>query len=238
MKFLKKVLAAVACVCVLATSVTLTSHAAGGRISFADPSTAVGDMVDVKCVLKSSSGSLGSSSVTLSYDASALKFNSGDGVTGGDGTLTYSGDGGSSEVSFTMTFQALKEGSTEITVASQDVKSSSGSEVKLTEGKSTVTIAAGDPSKIVDDTQAAEGADTAASGDATVEVNGTSYTLSDFVEASVPAGFTNFAFLHSFSLSSADIRLPVKSDINIFPSIRSRHKNIYSYKKSKKGAVK
>ena len=42
MKFLKKVLAAVACVCVLATSVTLTSHAAGGRISFADPSTAVG----------------------------------------------------------------------------------------------------------------------------------------------------------------------------------------------------
>ena len=48
MKFLKKVLAAVACVCVLATSVTLTSHAAGGRISFADPSTAVGDMVDVK----------------------------------------------------------------------------------------------------------------------------------------------------------------------------------------------
>mgnify|MGYP000387767245 CR=1 FL=1 len=81
MKFLKKVLAAVACVCVLATSVTLTSHAAGGRISFADPSTAVGDMVDVKCVLKSSSGSLGSSSVTLSYDASALKFNSGDGVT-------------------------------------------------------------------------------------------------------------------------------------------------------------
>lgn len=32
MKFLKKVLAAVACVCVLATSVTLTSHAAGGRI--------------------------------------------------------------------------------------------------------------------------------------------------------------------------------------------------------------
>ena len=99
MKFLKKVLAAVACVCVLATSVTLTSHAAGGRISFADPSTAVGDMVDVKCVLKSSSGSLGSSSVTLSYDASALKFNSGDGVTGGDGTLTYSGNGGSSEVS-------------------------------------------------------------------------------------------------------------------------------------------
>ena len=191
MKFLKKVLAAVACVCVLATSVTLTSHAAGGRISFADRSTAVGDMVDVKCVLKSSSGSLGSSSVTLSYDASALKFNSGDVSHGGSmEPLTYSGDGGSSEVSFTMTFQALKEGSTEITVASQDVKSSSGSEVKLTEGKSTVTIAAGDPSKIVDDTQAAEGADTAASGDVTVEVNGTSYTLSDFVEASVPAGFT------------------------------------------------
>ena len=72
MKFLKKVLAAVACVCVLATSVTLTSHAAGGRISFADPSTAVGDMVDVICVFISSRGSQVSSSLTLSFDASAL----------------------------------------------------------------------------------------------------------------------------------------------------------------------
>lgn len=191
MKFLKKVLAAIACVCVLATSVSLTSHAAGGRISFTDPSTAVGDMVDVKCVLKSSSGSLGSTSVTLSYDTSALKFNSGDGVTsGGDGTLTYTGEGGSSEVSFTMTFQALTEGTTEITVASQDAKSSSGSEIQLTEGKSTVTIAAGDPSKIVDDTQTTEGESTATAGDITVDVNGTSYTLSDFVESSLPAGFT------------------------------------------------
>lgn len=191
MKFLKKVLAAIACVCVLATSVSLTSHAAGGRISFTDPSTAVGDMVDVKCVLKSSSGSLGSTSVTLSYDTSALKFKSGDGVTsGGDGTLTYTGEGGSSDVSFTMTFQALTEGATEITVASQDVKSSSGSEIQLTEGKSTVTIAAGDPSKIVDDTQTTEGGDTATGGDITVDVSGTSYTLSDFVEASLPAGFT------------------------------------------------
>ena len=189
MKFLKKVLAAIACVCVLVTSMTLTSYAAGGRISFTDPNTAVGDMVDIKCVLKSSSGSIGSASVTLSYDTSALKFNSGDGVTGGDGTLTYTGDGSSSEVSFTMTFQALKEGSTEVTVASQDVKSSSGSEIQLTEGKSTVKIAAGDPSKIVADTQTAEGSDTAASGDVTVDVNGTSYTLSDFVDASIPAGF-------------------------------------------------
>lgn len=85
----------------------------------------MGDMVDVKCVLKSSSGSLGSSSVTLSYDASALKFNSGDGVTGGDGTLTYSGNGGSSEVSFTMTFQALQEGST------RDYGSISGCEIQF-----------------------------------------------------------------------------------------------------------
>ena len=192
MKFLKRILAAVACVCVLATSVTLTTNAAGGRISFTDPSTAVGDMVDVKCVLKSSSGTLGSTSVTLSYDSSALKFSSGDGVTSeGNGTLTYTGDGGSSEVSFTMTFQALTEGSTEIKVASQDVKSSSGSEIKMTEGKSAVKIAEGDPSKIVDDTQSTEDTDTAeaAGSGVTVDVNGTSYTLSDFVESSLPAGF-------------------------------------------------
>lgn len=192
MKFLKKVLTAVICVCVLATSVSLTSHAAGGRISFADPSTAVGDMVDVKCVVKSNSGELGDTSITLSYDNSALKFDSGDGVeAAGDGSLTYTGNGGSSSVSFTMKFQALKEGSTQITVAKQDVKSSSGSEIKLTEGNSTVTIAEGDPSKITDDTQTAETDTTAATTDGvSVKVNGTSYTLSDFVEASLPAGFT------------------------------------------------
>ena len=32
----------------------------------------------------------------------------------------------------------------------------------------------------------------------------------------VPAGFTNFAFLHFFSFSSADIRPPVNSDSSLF----------------------
>ena len=192
MKFLKKALAAIACICVLACNITFVSSAAGGRISFADPNTAVGDMVDVKCVVKSSSGTLGDTTVTLSYDASFLKFNSGDGVTSsGDGSLTYTGTGGSSEASFTMTFQALTEGTTKITVASQDVKSSSGSEIQLTEGNSTVTIAAGDPSKIVDDTQTTgDNSATAATDGVSVDVNGTTYTLTDFVESALPAGFT------------------------------------------------
>lgn len=176
------------CVCMLVPCVTFASYAANGRISFADPSTAVGEMVDVKCVVKSTSGSLGATSVSLSYDSSALRFDSGDGVTSsGAGSLTYNGDGGSAEVSFTMTFQALTEGQTKITVSGADIKSSSGSTLTLDQGNSTVTIAEGDPSKIVQPV-----AQPISAGEGTeIEVNGQSYQLSgDFADLEIPVGYT------------------------------------------------
>lgn len=189
MRTFKKILAALVCVCMLVPCVTFVAYAANGRISFSDPSTAVGEMVDVKCVIKSTSGSLGDTSVTFSYDSSALRFNSGDGVSSsGGGTLTYSGNGGSAEVSFTMTFQALSEGETKLTVSGQDIKSSSGSKLTLDQGNSTIKIAAGDPSKITQDTGDAG----AATGEGTtVDINGQSYQLNgEFADIDIPAGFT------------------------------------------------
>ena len=66
--------------------------------------------MEVKCVLRSSGSSMGNVEVQLAFDSEYLSFQSGDGVEAADGSLTYKGDGGSSEISFTMTFQALKEG--------------------------------------------------------------------------------------------------------------------------------
>ena len=91
---------------------------------------------------------MGDIELQLAFDSEYLSFQSGDGVEAADGSLTYKGDGGSSEVSFTMTFQALKEGETKITVNSSSVASGNGGTLTLTEGNSTIKIAEGDPSKI------------------------------------------------------------------------------------------
>lgn len=186
MKLMKKISAIVLSLCLCIPCFSLVVHAADGKISFTDPETAVGEMVDVKCVLRSSDGDMGKVEVQLAFDSEYLSFQSGDGVEAGDGSLTYKGDGGSSEISFTVKFQALKEGQTQITVNSASVASGSGGSLTLTEGKSTVKIAEGDPSKIVQTETTSTGA-----GDKEVEVNGEKYTLTDaFADADIPAGYS------------------------------------------------
>jgi len=186
MKLMKKISAIVLSLCLCIPCFSLVAHAADGKISFTDPETAVGEMVDVKCVLRSSDGDMGKVEVQLAFDSEYLSFQSGDGVEAGDGSLTYKGDGGSSEISFTVKFQALKEGETQITVNSASVASDEGGSLTLTEGKSTVKIAEGDPSKIVQTETTSTGA-----GDKEVEVNGEKYTLTDaFADADIPAGYS------------------------------------------------
>ena len=186
MKLMKKISAIVLSLCLCIPCFSLVAHAADGKISFTDPETAVGEMVEVKCVLRSSGSSMGDIEVQLAFDSEYLSFQSGDGVEAADGSLTYKGDGGSSEVSFTMTFQALKEGETKITVNSSSVASGNGGTLTLTEGNSTIKIAEGDPSKIVQTETTSTGA-----GDKEVEVNGEKYTLTDaFAEADIPAGYS------------------------------------------------
>lgn len=186
MKLMKKISAIVLSLCLCIPCFSLVVHAADGKISFTDPETAVGEMVEVKCVLRSSGSSMGDVEVQLAFDSEYLSFQSGDSVEAADGSLTYKGDGGSSEVSFTMTFQALKEGETKITVNSSSVASGNGGTLTLTEGKSTIKIAEGDPSKIVQTETTSTGA-----GDKEVEVNGEKYTLTDtFADADIPAGYS------------------------------------------------
>lgn len=186
MKLMKKISAIVLSLCLCIPCFSLVAHAADGKISFTDPETAVGEMVEVKCVLRSSGSSMGDIELQLAFDSEYLSFQSGDGVEAADGSLTYKGDGGSSEVSFTMTFQALKEGETKITVNSSSVASGNGGTLTLTEGNSTIKIAEGDPSKIVQTETTSTGA-----GDKEVEVNGEKYTLTDtFADADIPAGYS------------------------------------------------
>lgn len=188
MKIMKKISAILLSICLCVPCFSMVAHAADGRISFTDPETAVGDMVEVKCVLRSTKGNIGDIEVQLRYDSEYLRFQSGANVQDAGGTLTYTGTGSSTEASFTVEFQALKEGETKISVESATVSSGGGASMSFDEGSSTVKIAEGDPSKITDTPE-----DSPASGanDMQVEVNGVSYTLTDgFADGDIPGGYS------------------------------------------------
>ena len=118
MKVMKKISAILLSLCLLVPCFSMVADAADGRISFTDPTTAVGEYVEVKCVVRSTSGNMGDIEVALTYDEEYLRFDSGDGITAdGNGQITCAGDAGSAEVSFVAKFQALKEGSTKVEIA-------------------------------------------------------------------------------------------------------------------------
>ncbi len=215
MKIMKKISAVLLSLCLCVPCFSLVAHAADGRISFTDPETAVGEMVEVRCVFRSTGGNIGDVEIELEYDSEYLRFKSGDGVEDNDGTLSYSGSGDSSEVSFTMEFQALQEGETKIEVASSSVSDPDGATWTFDEGNSTVKIAEGDPSLIEEEEGDEESADEEESsegnaGDKEVEVDGVSYTLTDeFAEADIPAGYSKT----TVSLDGEDRRM-VKNENN------------------------
>lgn len=192
MKIMRRIGAVLLALCFCVPCIRMTAYAADGSIAFSDPSTEVGEMVEIKCVVRSSVGNLGNVEINVNYDSAALRFDSGEGVTaGGDGSLTCSSAGGSSEIEFYMTFQALAEGSTKVTVSGVSVASDGGAALAVEEGDSTVTIGPGDPSKIQEDGGAVV---TPSAEDIQVEVNGEAYILTDgFADADIPSGYTRTA---------------------------------------------
>ena len=187
MKIIKKIGILFMSLCLCIPYFSMVAHAEDGRISFTDPQTTVGAMVEVTCAVRSTAGNVGDVEISLTYDSTYLRFDSGDGVTAsGDGALTYSGSGSSSELTFTMTFQALQEGTTEIGIASATVSSDGGTTLTMTQGQSRVEIGEGDPSLITEDSAASA----SSANDIQVDVNGTTYTLTDnFADADIPSGY-------------------------------------------------
>lgn len=186
MKMIKKMSAVLMAICLSISCFSMVAYAADGRVSFTDPETQVGEMVEVKCVANSTVGNIANVEVKLSYDTEYLRFDSGDGVTDdGNGTLTCTGSGTSAEVTFVVTFQALKEGTTSVEISDVTASDAAGNVLNMDKGQSAVSIAEGDPSKIQDTST------TSSADDMQVEVNGTTYTLTDsFADADIPSGYT------------------------------------------------
>lgn len=182
MKKLRKALMALMAVCILVSGFSFSAYASSGQLRFSDPSTTVGAEVEVTATF-TGTVAVQSAEATLTYDTSMLRFVEGGQVTDNNGTLTLSGagDGTSTQLNFTMTFQALQEGTTVIEISSASGTDVDGDSIDVTRGQSTITIGPGDPS-LIQNTSAASGP--------SVEVNGTSYVISgDFSDAIIPGGF-------------------------------------------------
>ena len=170
MRRIKKALAALAIVCLFVPCISLVTHAASAELRFTDPSTTVGAEVEVTAKF-TAPVLMDSLEATLTYDSSKLRFVSGDSATGGDGTVTISGNGGSAtEASFTLTFQALAEGTTNIQVSQSSGTDATGVALDITNGSSAVTIGPGDPSLITEE-DGASSSESSGNGPQ-VEVNG------------------------------------------------------------------
>lgn len=190
MRKIKKLVVTFLAICLMCPGLSVITEAATAELRFADPSTTVGAEVEVKTKLSSVS-SLQSMEATLTYDKSELKFISGDNATAKDGTIKISWTGTGTTAEFNLKFQALKEGTSNIEVSSATGTATDGSTLEITQGSSAVTIGAGDPSLIKDDTEdQSEDSKTTAADGPVVKVNGKKYVVgSEFSEELIPDGF-------------------------------------------------
>lgn len=109
-----KIIAFFLSVCLFISVFGIEAKAASGNVSVSGASGTVGSTVTVSATVSCSSGPIGSASVVLQYDPSALEFAGGSGGTnGGSGSVQYAnvGDGSVTSLNFSMTFKILKEGS-------------------------------------------------------------------------------------------------------------------------------
>jgi len=124
----------------------LVSHAATGKITFSDPTITVGNQVSVTMKIATADGNLGASDVRLQYDSSALEFLSGTSANGGAGSIRVIGSMESADqktFSFTLKFKALKAGTTNIKITSQEVYDADARTVNIEHvGSSAVKVTA------------------------------------------------------------------------------------------------
>ncbi len=192
---LKKIALFILTVCLVVPSATMLTYAANGQIMFTDPSTKAGEVVEVRGVLEADDA-IEDRTIVMSYDTSMLKFQSGESVTENSaGQLTYSVSGVQEDdgrVEFTMSFEALKEGTAKIEVESYKAWTAGADyePIDCTKGSSTITIAAGEiPNDEPNDEPVDVPGDTPGQlGE--IVINGVTYTLSgEFVQTKIPEGF-------------------------------------------------
>ena len=187
MKLVKKMTAVIIALCMTVMVLPFSVNAAEPQLRFSDPTTTQGATFDVEATFYADAG-IGDVNATLTYDAAALKFISGDGATASNGQIQLTGNGGgSTEMKWTLQFQALAVQTTSITIASVSASSTDGTSFQVAQGSSTITIGEGDPS-LIDSTDSS--GETGAASGVQVDVDGQTYSVVDFSDILIPTGFT------------------------------------------------
>lgn len=191
MRMIKKLATILLAICLVVPCFSMVSFAADGKIMFTDPSTKVGETLEVKGVVQKSASTIGKVEITMTYDTSYLDFQSGDGTVESEaGKLTYTGDATNetgSRKEFKLVFSVLKEGTTKISIESATIKNASGTVMNYTHGSSTITIAAGENVPVTDPVEEDIPETTESKP---VEIGGVEYTFSDVIpENEIPDGY-------------------------------------------------
>ena len=192
MKMMKKLATLLLAICLAVPCFTMVSFAANGAIQFTDPSTKVGETLEVIGKVKRTDNTgFGKVSVTMTYDTSYLKFKSGNGIVESQaGEITYTGDATNDAGAvheFKIVFDVLKAGTTKLTIKEATVKSVSGTTLDYTKGSSTITIAEGEGTTTTDPVVDTPSDVTGAS---VVDVAGETYTISNTIpQNEIPEGY-------------------------------------------------
>ncbi len=220
MKMMKKLATLLLAICLVVPCFSMVSFAADGKIMFTDPSTKVGETLEVTGVVQKSSGTLGKIEIVMTYDTGYLKFKSGEGLAeSASGKITYTADATNdtgSRKEFKIVFDVLKEGTTKLAIESATIKNVSGTVMDYTKGSSKITIAAGEPTTTTDPSdEEDETPGTVDTDNATVDIAGKLYTFSNEIpENEIPEGYTasqleydlkqyNVVYSEAFGLSLA-----------------------------------
>jgi hypothetical protein len=145
MKLTKKVIFIFLTLCIVLSLKNSKVYAAAGTISFSDPSVTLGNEVSVKVKVSTTDDTmLGGVDLTLAYDDSSLEFVSGTSASGSSGTIRIAGvidNASTTSLSYTLTFNTLKAGTSSITVSSYEIISLDYEPISISKvGSSAVTI--------------------------------------------------------------------------------------------------
>ena len=147
MKTIRKISLSFLAAVALAVMFGAQAFAAYGEVQFSDPETKVGEEVEITAKMTCGGQLIGDGELTLKYDPEYLEFVEGTGQKNeseGSVTIFNAGTGTETELSYTIKFNALKEGETVIEVTGSTAYLWNNDTLNLTLGTSTVKIGAGD----------------------------------------------------------------------------------------------
>lgn len=192
MKMMKKIATMLLAVCLVVPCFSIMALAANGKVMFTDPTTKVGETLELKGVLEADA-EIEDRTVVIKYDSTMLKFDKGENITeSANGELTYkvTGQKSGKRVEFLIYFEVLKEGQTKVEAKSAEGFTTTNQKITWTSlGNSTIVIEAGqgnnEPTEQTNE-------DVPLDSSEKVDINGVEYTFSNNIpKEEIPEGFTS-----------------------------------------------